>query len=134
MTAPPEPYSSPVEHADNGHGSLSKPAMGGETLPVLAREAQVLPARAAAASRSGGVAVPIVQAAAAAAGGFVAGAALAGLARRRQRRLAAVKPRRVTRARRRSASGGRSAGRPAELVQIVGSRSLLVDVHLLGER
>ncbi|HXB65149.1 MAG TPA: hypothetical protein VNV42_09780 [Solirubrobacteraceae bacterium] len=66
--------------------------------------------------------VPAVQAAAVAATGFVAGAAVVGLAHRRQRR------RDVARSKRRLRGGA------GELVQIVGSRSLLVDVHLLGGR
>jgi hypothetical protein len=68
------------------------------------------------------VALPVVQAAAVAAGGFVAGAAITGLVQRRRRRAPAT----------RSAGTRRRSGRAAELVQIVGSRSLLVDVHLLG--
>jgi hypothetical protein len=34
----------------------------------------------------------------------------------------------------RGGHGGRAGDRAGELVQIVGSRSLLVDVHLLGGR
>jgi hypothetical protein len=74
--------------------------------------------------------VPTVQAAAVAATGFVAGAAAAGLVRRRRHRrdlIRAGSRRRIAAGRR--GRGGRGAG---ELVQIVGSRSLLVDVHLLG--
>lgn len=71
----------------------------------------------------------VVQAAAAAAGGFVAGAALLGLVQHRQRRSAALarssRPRLVRRAQ-------AAAGNVGELVQIVGTRSLLVDVHLLA--
>jgi hypothetical protein len=133
MSAPLDGHGSAT---GNGDGPFAPPGSTGETLPVLADEARALPRRPAAAPAaqgSGGVVVPIVQAAAAAAGGFVAGAALAGLVRRHQRRVAATRPRRATRAPRRS-SGGRSAGRSVELVPIVGSRSLLVDVHLLGER
>jgi hypothetical protein len=94
-----------------------------DALPVLAGSLHVMPAR------SGGSAlpeerrpvIPAVQAAAVAAGSFVAGAAVVGLVHRRRRRAGAlVKGRRA----------GRS--RTAELVQIVSSRSLLVDVHLLG--
>ncbi len=75
--------------------------------------------------------VPAIQAAAVVATGFVAGAATAGLVRRRRERraLASVMPRR------RVALGGTGRGSRrggGELVQIVGSRSLLVDVHLLG--
>ena len=85
-------------------------------------------------SRSPSVAMlPAVQAAAVAAGGFVAGAAVVGLVTRRQRQAAALS---------KSASAGRRLGRSRrgrksaadELVQIVGSRSLLLDVHLLGGR
>lgn len=75
--------------------------------------------------------VPAVQAAAVAATGFVAGAAAAGLVRRRRRRRELVRSGGL---RRRAAVRGRRSGSGGvgELVQIVGSRSLLVDVHLLG--
>jgi hypothetical protein len=64
----------------------------------------------------------VVQAAAVAATGFLAGAAVVGLvAHRRQR-----SPTRARSTRQRARSSG------AELVQIVASRSLLVDLHLLG--
>ncbi|HEY2631352.1 MAG TPA: hypothetical protein VGI26_03135 [Solirubrobacteraceae bacterium] len=87
-----------------------------DALPVLAPEARPL----ALAPRS---AAPGVQTAAIAAGGFVAGAVVVGvLGRRHQRALAGSSPRRLTRRK-------RSAG---ELVEIVSSRSLLVDLHLLG--
>jgi hypothetical protein len=74
-----------------------------------------------------------VQAAAVAAGGFVAGAAVVGLVHRR-RRTALAKgrgARRLNRARS-PRRDSRSANKAGELLQIVGSRSLLVDVHLLG--
>ncbi len=106
-----------------------------DALPVLAGEASVLsgfPAGGELSRRAG--AIPSVQAAAVAAGGFVAGAAVVGLVTRRQRHASAlVKGRRSSRrlGRRR---GGRAAPAASELVQIVGSRSLLVDVHLLGGR
>jgi hypothetical protein len=113
-----------------------------DALPVLAAEARaaearvtrVLPAANARAelARSAGSVMPAVQAAAVAAGGFVAGAAVVGLVHRRQQRAGTLaKGRRAANAVARSSSG-RGAGRAAELVQIVGSRSLLVDVHLLG--
>lgn len=63
--------------------------------------------------------------AAMAATGFLAGATVVGLAHRRHRR--ALAPRRPNRRSRGTQSGG-----AREIVQIVGSRSLLVDVHLLG--
>jgi hypothetical protein len=78
--------------------------------------------------------IPAVQAAAVATCGFVAGAAVVGLVQRRHRQAASVsRGRRAGRALSRSGRGG-AADRAAELVQIVGSRSLLVDVHLLGGR
>jgi hypothetical protein len=108
-----------------------------DALPVLADEptvVRVASGRALPFDRgSGRVVVPAVQAAAVAAGGFVAGAAVVGLVhRRRQRPVAAL-----TRGRRagRLGRGGRdtrSVSRAGDLLQIVGSRSLLVDVHLLG--
>jgi hypothetical protein len=87
-----------------------------DALPVLAPE----PASQQLATRS---VVPMAQTAVVAAGGFVAGAVVVGvLGRRRQRAIAARTSRRL---------GSRK--RPAkELLEIVGSRSLLVDVHLLG--
>jgi hypothetical protein len=106
-----------------------------DALPVLA-EARVTRVLASTdtsreLARPAGSVLPAVQAAAVAAGGFVAGAAVVGLVHRHQRRTASL-----TKGRRAAASvarpGGRGAGRTAELVQIVGSRSLLVDVHLLG--
>jgi len=67
--------------------------------------------------------LPAARAAAVAATGFLAGAAAAGLLhRRRQRRHLALHRRRP------------ADGPLAELMQVVGSRSLLVDVHLLGRR
>jgi hypothetical protein len=63
---------------------------------------------------------------------------MVGLAHRRQRRRELVRAsarRGLGRGGgRRSASGGRGSRGMGELVQIVGSRSLLVDVHLLGGR
>jgi hypothetical protein len=69
--------------------------------------------------------VPAVQAAAVAAGGFVAGAAVVGLVSRRHSRALAAggSPRR--RLLRRSSSAR------VQALQIVSTRSLLVDVHLL---
>ncbi|HEY7830832.1 MAG TPA: hypothetical protein VIC06_09745 [Solirubrobacteraceae bacterium] len=85
---------------------------------VIVASSPGLPARAA------GM-VPAVQAAAVAAGGFVAGAAVVGLVNHRHNRsLAQGQPRR--RLLRRS-RGGR-----VEALQIVSTRSLLVDIHLLN--
>jgi hypothetical protein len=104
-----------------------------DALPVLAQQARVLqaarPAGALAGDRRPAVMIPAVQAAAAAAGGFVAGAVVVKLVHRRQRHAAAL-----SKGRRSGRELGRRgrAGRAGELVQIVGSRSLLLDVHLLG--
>ncbi len=88
---------------------------------VLLPEAQVLVAQSPERAM-----VPVAQAAAVAAGGFVAGAAVVGLvSRRRARSRGQIAKRR---------RGGKERTRGAELLQIVGSRSLLVDVHLLGGR
>jgi len=107
-----------------------------DALPVLADEPTVIASPAGtlpAQAGPGRAVVPAVQAAAVAAGGFVAGAAVVGLVHRRRRTALAKGGRagRLNRARppRRD---NRSANRAGELLQIVGSRSLLVDVHLLG--
>lgn len=104
-----------------------------DALPVLSHQAKVLQPQPGAVMSDwrSTVRIPAVQAAAVAAGGFVAGVAVVGMVHRRQRRSNALaKGRRgadLGRARR-----GRATGRAGELIQIVGSRSLLVDVHLLG--
>jgi hypothetical protein len=90
---------------------------------LILRRAVPLPAQ------SRGTIVPAVQAVAVAATGFVAGAAVVGLVGRHQRRVLAQgagagSTRRLARGR-----GGR--GRP-EVLQVVSTRSLLVDVHVLG--
>jgi hypothetical protein len=71
--------------------------------------------------------VPAVQAAAVAATGFVAGAAVVGLVSRRHSRALAQ----GSAARRRLVGRGRGS-RGVEVLQVVNTRSLLVDVHLLG--
>lgn len=111
-----------------------------DAIPVLAGEGPVLvpqaplpaiPRNAVSHSLVSLRATPAVQAAAVAAGGFVAGAAMVGLARRRRGGL----DRRGRRVSRTTGGGRRGKGAAhgaGELLQIVGSRSLLVDVHLLG--
>jgi hypothetical protein len=69
-----------------------------------------------------------VQTAAAAAGGFLAGAALLGLVHRRHTRRVALTD--IRRPRRLGRPGGRSKS-VSDVVDVVASRSLLVDVHLL---
>jgi hypothetical protein len=108
-----------------------------DALPVLADEPTVIASPAGALPVQAGpsrAVVPAVQAAAVAAGGFVAGAAVVGLVHRRRRRSATLAKGRRAAGRRLSRGGrdSRSANKAGELLQIVGSRSLLVDVHLLG--
>jgi hypothetical protein len=83
-----------------------------EGIPVLAEARPIQPAVPAA--------LPAVQAVAAAATGFVAGAATVALVRRHSARKLA-----------RAARNG--SRRPADLLPIVGSRTFLVDVHLIGK-
>jgi hypothetical protein len=104
-------------------------------LPVPAERPRIVPA--ASGSRellpaSKPTVIPAVQAAAAAAGGFVAGAALAGLVHRHTRTRALRASQRPRGVLGRSRSGQRGGRGGVELLQIVGSRSLLLDVHLLG--
>lgn len=103
-----------------------------DALPVLASEPTIMRAKPlpGALARSGGAVIPAVQAAAVAAGGFVAGAAVVGLVQRRQRHSASIS--KGGRRGRGVGRVGRTAAVGGELVQIVSSRSLLVDVHLLG--
>jgi hypothetical protein len=105
-----------------------------DALPVLADEPAVLASTVRALPVEGGsgrAMVPAVQAAAVAAGGFVAGAAVVGLVHRR-RQSALARGRRARRLGKAGRKDARSVNRAGELLQIVGSRSLLVDVHLLG--
>jgi hypothetical protein len=80
-------------------------------LPVLAEVRTI--------DRGAPASLPVVRAAAAAATGFVAGAATLALVKRRSAR-------KLTRAR----SGPRRA---VDMLPIVGSRTFLVDVHLIGK-
>jgi len=139
MSAPTEPRRSRAAGADDPTGQAADrtPREHRDALPVLATEATVLGGRARELPQprsSPALVIPMAQAAAAAAGGFVAGAAVVGIVRRRQQRAAPARSRRRGRGVRRARGGGRAPARAGELIQIVGSRSLLVDVHLLGER
>jgi hypothetical protein len=114
-----------------------------DALPVLVAEPLELHAQSSTGAlpdvrRSAGIVLPAVQAAAVAAGGFVAGAAVVGLVQRQRRANALSKPRGARRGLAKGRRSGtrdsrRGATKAAELVQIVGTRSLLVDVHLLGD-
>lgn len=140
-----EPFESDRSTIGHSSGGCSPAASTGDTeeidaLPVLAPEARVvraypLPGPPTTYWRSTSIPIPAVQAAAAAAGGFVAGAAVVGLVQRRHRHTSALSTqRRAGRGLGRGAREKRAASSIGELVQIVGSRSLLVDVHLLGAR
>lgn len=100
-------------------------AQDSDALPVPAEEVAIAePVRAELVPQQR--ARPAVQAAVAAAGGFVAGAAVVGLVSRHRSAGALAGPRRA-----RSLRGQRpSPG--TEILQVVGSRTLLLDVHLLG--
>ena len=106
-----------------------------DALPVLAGPPRIVDARAfpgaiAGSSRPAAM-IPAVQAAAVAAGGFVAGAAVLGLVHRRHRQATALSSgRRAGRALSKGAARQRSQA--GEVMQVVSSRSMLVDVHLLG--
>jgi hypothetical protein len=135
VSEPPEP-DSPLPASDPVSGPAGTSASG-DTEEVDAIVVAPAP-RPLPGPREPRAAVPAVQAAAVAATGFVAGAAMVGLAHRRRRRRDLVRAagrRRFGRsAGRGAAARGGSARSPGELLQIVGSRSLLVDVHLLGGR
>jgi hypothetical protein len=110
---------------------MSDPAHD-ETLPDTTEHGEVVEPRPAAAAlepaRRPVAALPAVQAAAAVAAGFVAGAAVVGLVGHRRRRTALEGGRRSLLRRRASVRNPTAL----ERLQIVGSRSLLLDVHLLG--
>jgi len=100
-------------------------------LPVLPDEPSGVSMFSAPPSRTliGPLSGPVQKTAAAAAGGFVAGAAVLGLVHRRKSKRLALASARSSRRLARSGKRSKSVG---ELVEVVASRSLLVDVHLLG--
>ena len=122
-----EAFEAQTAHADSDEEVL-------DAIAVLAEEPRAIgvsASRQGTLERRAPAVMPAVQAAAVAAGGFVAGAAVVGLVhRRRHRSMLLARGRRAGKVGRGGARRG--AGRAVELVQIVGSRSLLVDVHLLG--
>jgi len=99
---------------------MAEPARD-DLLPVLA-EVRPIEQEPVAGELVRPIASPAVQAAAVAATGFVAGAATVALARRRAARRAAAPSRR----------GRRKGG--TDLIDVVASRSFLVDIHLLNPR
>ncbi|HEX3509604.1 MAG TPA: hypothetical protein VHT27_00755 [Solirubrobacteraceae bacterium] len=136
---PPPPEQTDAAPAAYGAPGPPEPAPSaqpgdvlGEALPVLAERPNtpvVQRARRGLARELDRATIPAVGAAAVAAGSFVAGAAVAGLVHRRARGRAALA--------RGSRAGGRAlsprkSSRGVEALQIVGTRTLLVDVHVLG--
>jgi hypothetical protein len=101
-----------IEHTDL---ELSASEVEEETVAGLPVLAEVRPVE-----RASAVALPAVQAAAAAATGFVAGAATVALVRRRSARKSARTQR----------NGPR---RPIDMLPVLGTRTFLVDVHLLAK-
>ena len=153
VSAPAEPGRAPIDSADESFAPEASDPSGAEHRPAAvagqAEEVDALPVlagqpafvrpypfagRAPVPGERAGAVIPAVQAAAVAAGGFVAGAAVVGLVNRRHRNSSvSAKGRRASRAGR-ARRPARAGERGGELVQIIGSRSLLVDVHLLGGR
>jgi hypothetical protein len=133
MTVPPEPTRpSAGDHVDGAQANgAAPPAPGAAMLPAPSGQL-VQPRRLQERVPSWllAPAAPLVRVAAAAGGGFLAGIALTGFVHRRRRRNALAAAGR----RRRAPARAQGAKRGAELVHVVGSRSLLVDVHLLGDR
>ncbi len=109
-----------------------------EQLDELAGEVRITrlpPAPGALPVASSSGRLPVRAATALAAGGFMAGAALAGVIGRRRRRSSALLA--GSRRSRLAARGGRGGGArrrtpEPERLQVVGTRKLLIDVHLLG--
>jgi hypothetical protein len=141
VSVPPEPDRSKMGSSNGGRAAPagSDDAEVLDALPVLADGPMLVHAYPIEAElernrRSPATVMPVVQTAAVAAGGFVAGAAVVGLVHRRRGRSALAKGRRFGRAVGRAGGGASAAEKAAELVQIVGSRSFIVDVHLLGGR
>jgi hypothetical protein len=114
MTEPAVTMSGVMDEAElpTAHLPEQGPVETVDGLPVLAEVRAIEPAVHPA--------LPAVQAAAAAATGFVAGAATVALVRRRTTRKLARAQRRAPR-------------RPVDMLPIVGSRTFLVDVHLIAK-
>lgn len=107
-----EPFPAPESHPADEPGATSEAVDSVETVDAVPVLAEARPLATAPAP------LPAVQAAAVAATGFVAGAATLALVRRHSARKAV----------RRSATR-----RAADMLPIVGSRTFIVDVHLLAK-
>jgi hypothetical protein len=101
----------PVSEPPAGEATVEFPEETVDAVPVLVEARPIEPASAAA--------LPAVQAVAVAATGFVAGAATIALVKRHSARKLA----RAT----------RSPRRAVDMLPIVGSRTFLVDVHLIAK-
>jgi hypothetical protein len=130
-----EPDASDLDRDPEPPGEVSEAEEVLDAVPVLAGPPRIVPVHDGdplALEPRGPAVMPAVHAAAVAAGGFMAGAAVVSLVHRRRRRSGAlVKGARGRRGLTRG-GGSRRDGRAGDLLQIVGSRSLLLDVHLLG--
>ena len=118
-------------------GSIDEDDTPIDALPVLVGPPRIVRGRATRGAlsrdhRLPSAMIPSVQAAAVAAGGFVAGAAVLGLVHRHQQRSTALTQGRRAGRELSKRGAGKGSSTAAELLQIVGSRKLLVDVHLLG--
>jgi hypothetical protein len=99
-----------------------------ETLPIVAHDVRVVERETRSTAPLARVASSsAVQAAAVAAGGFVAGAAVLSLVHRRGRAGAAL-----PKGRRRALGTGSTPAPVAETLQVVSTRTFLVDVHRLA--
>jgi hypothetical protein len=126
-TSSAEAAEAQLHHGEEGEVVDAVPVLAEQALPRVQGRTRDLAREA----RGAATQLPAVQAAVVAAGGFVAGAAVVGLVHRRNGRSPALTGGgRVGRALARGGTRKRTAG--AELMQIVGTRSFLVDVHVLG--
>jgi hypothetical protein len=112
----------PVNGSDQEHEPITEEV---DALLVETDEEVIVASRSMLPATARGM-VPAVQAAAVAAGGFVAGAAVVGLVNRHHNRALAQGQQPRRRLLRRSREGR------VEALQIVSTRSILVDVHLLN--
>jgi hypothetical protein len=121
-SAPPESAAAPPESAPpESEAEAASEATAGADADVEVVDGFPVLAEVRTVERVSAASLPAVQAAAAAATGFVAGAATVALVKRRHAR--------------KLARNGRSGPRRAvDMLPIVGSRSFLVDVHVIGKQ
>jgi hypothetical protein len=126
VSAAQEPESPQAESTDStqAESELAEPLTEEVDAIIVEAEERVVVQSSAPLPAPTRTMVPAVQAAAVAAGGFVAGAAVVGLVGRRHNRALAA----GTAPRRRLLRRSRTQ---VEALQIISTRSLLVDVHML---